>query len=243
MSETRNYIDFVTDSTRIEENIAETLRLIAEWTNSVSARQKNPVIMICIFDFAAHTGKKVLERYYGKEFSANLFINREVSNNGMKYILHSPATFRKNHPKPTSVIAYLVDEDFLIELEDTFSIKEILLVPEIYNEDYPIYTKVARKFETTNDFKETGITFIANNEFKRDFLNVLDLSIAKLHDILSHSDIDRIKDGCLQLKRKYRSNFPEKNEIKGFLAYEYQLIKKTTRCFKYYTDKILGFLY
>lgn len=242
MSEIRNYIDFVADSSQIEEKATETNLLISEWTNSVRSRHEKSVIMICVFDIKVHDGKSVLESYYRKDFIVGLFKNREVNNNDMKYILHSPVTFRKKHPKPTSVIAHLVDEEFLIELEDTFSIKEILLVPEIYNEDYPIYSQAARIFKTKADFNKTEPSFITNNDFKRDFLSVLDQSIASLHDI-SCSDRNRIKEGCSKLKRKYKSNFPEKNEIKGFLAYEYPLIKKNSRCNKYYADEILGFLY
>jgi len=237
MSEIRNYINYDTKLL----NTKEYTDLIHKWIQLIKTKVLDDRKIILILPTLDKLQIENLTPYFNHQFVKCLIKENSAIFEGNIFSLYSPQTYKNIIlDEDYSCIAFFIREEDLFPLEDRFGIKEILLIPWPNLAFYKTYQKGSKQFIKEEDFILIEPDFNLDLNIKNKLITVIESSAICMTQNIEHpSDIIKIKEGLRVIKQKYKNIIPLKDDLIGYLLYEYKNSKTNNKGCKYHNVEFI----
>jgi len=228
MTQIRNYLDY--DISR--KNVEEIKILMNQWINLIKSTIDNDRQFTLVLFGLNRFDIEKLEPFFDREFISSLKKTQDSLHQGIfkesHFTLFSPQTYGglRSFGKSSCIVFFLKEED-LLPLSDlsNFDIEHLLLIPCPNMGKYLTFQKASKQFCNEKELSPSVPDFILDSTFNNEFHKIIESTPATNEslnqDICHPTDVVKLRQGLRKLKLKKGIIIPQKNELIGYLLYEY----------------------
>lgn len=246
MSQIRNYVDFKPEN---PQDYGKYMKLLLSWAETM-AKENEKRILLLLPDDIYHFENSITN-FYGKKCYMQLK-RQGIDKNGCEKIDYCGIhflIFKDELPrsisaiKTYSCIALQCLEKKLFYIEERPLISNILLVPFPSINEYPVFLKVATLYDSGSNKGSDKNEFLTDDKIIKALSKAIEATPMNMTQQLEHkSDKDCIAQNLKEIKETL-NNLPNKNDLFGFLIYDYIHRDGTKGCLVENADFICNELY